>query len=189
MFCQNSSAGIDEAFQRDADIIRLQHLKYYGELIEEYIKKTGKYPFQGQTQLQHYVHIANKKQLKYVQGGPPFEHKVSSVEEFRSELEKGLGRKIIFKYDPQLVPVYAPNFYIYVIKDDVYYFAVHIFKNESFSNYIAKNYNKVEITNSPEVRHGQWKLKDLMENPNFIEIINSTLNKNKHFKELENKYH
>lgn len=48
-----------EAYQKDADVIRLRHLKYLGGIVEEYKMKTGKYPLQGETKSQNYVFIVN----------------------------------------------------------------------------------------------------------------------------------
>ena len=40
----------EQAYQDDCDVVRLQHLIYYGNLIEEYKSKVGKYPFEGEKQ-------------------------------------------------------------------------------------------------------------------------------------------
>ena len=36
-----------DSYQRDSDIYRMRHLVNYGELIQEFHAKTGRYPFQG----------------------------------------------------------------------------------------------------------------------------------------------
>lgn len=51
-----------EKFQEDADIIRLRHLEYYGNLLLEYHDKAGKYPFIGVNDVPAYVHIATPMQ-------------------------------------------------------------------------------------------------------------------------------
>ena len=63
-------------FQDDADIYRLRHIKYYGELIEEYKKKTGKIPFQGEASVPINVFIANSKQQSYIKDDNPSAHEL-----------------------------------------------------------------------------------------------------------------
>ncbi len=184
-----SCAAKEKEYQHDADIFRLRHLKYYGQLIEEYRQKTGQYPLQGSSEHQHYVHIAAPHQQKYAKGGPPYKHDVTGIESFRKILAKGLGRKVDFKFDPQKVPIGAPNFYIYMIEKDSFFFAIHLNNESSFSNPIGKNYNKVEITNAkPPYRRGLWKLKDLLEDKDFKKAISETPHRNGWFLELEKKY-
>jgi hypothetical protein len=180
-------ASLEQGYQHDADIFRLKHLEYYGNLIEEYHQKTGKYPLQGECDTQHYVLIAAPYQQKYAQGTPP-QFKVTDIERFRDVLEEGLGREVRFKFDPQKVPTGAPNFYIYMVQDDVYFFAIHLNQEFPFTNPIAKHYNKMEITNNPFAR-GQWKFRDLLANQSFLEAINEAPDKNGWFLHLEEKYY
>lgn len=179
---------IDVKYQHDADIFRLRHLEYFGGLIEEYHQKTGKYPLQENSEYQNYVHIAAPHQQKYATGGPSHKHNITNIETFRKELEQGLGRTIDLKFDPQKVPVDAPNFYIYMIEGDSYYFAIHLYHEFPFSNSIAKHYNKVEITNVESRQHGQWKFEDLQNNLDFKTSQNEKPYKEAFFKTLEEKY-
>ncbi len=100
-------------FQKDADIIRLQHLRYYGELLDKYYKKTGKYPFQGLKDIPIYIHIATKNQEKQITGKIPYAHEIYSFKKFIEEIEKTLSIKLERNYDPQKHGVYKPNYYIY----------------------------------------------------------------------------
>ena len=179
---------MEREFQHDADIFRLRHLRYYGELIAEFYEKTGRYPLQGKSPHPHYVHIAAPHQEQYAQGGPPYEHKRTGVEEFRNELEAGLGRKVDFKFDPQKVPVAAPCFYIYMIEGDECFFAVHLFNERSFANPVASHYNKVEFTNVAPSRKGLWRSSGLLENHDFITALNETPTRNGWFLHLEETY-
>ena len=177
----------DKDYQHDADIFRLRHLKYYGSLIEEYRTKKGKYPLQGESEAQHYVFIAAPHQQKYVQGVPE-QFRVTDLEGFRSVLEKGLERKVELRFDPQKVPVSAPNFYIYMVEDDSYFFAVHLYTSSSFTNSLGKHYNKLEITNDEPNRNGLWKYGDLIENKDFQSAINKKPHKEGFFLQLEEQY-
>ncbi len=179
---------MDREYQHDADIFRLRHLEYFGGLIEEYHQKTGKYPLQGNSEYQNYVYIAAPHQQKYANEGPPYKHDVTDVESFRKELEKGLGRRIDFKFDPQKVPVHAPNFYIYMIEGDRYFFAVHLYNKFPFSTPVGKHYNKLEITNEEPNRHGLWRLNELVADAGFKMALNKTPHKNGWFLHLEEKY-
>ncbi len=144
----------EEAFQRDADIARLRHLQHYGTLIEEYRQKTGKVPLQGVADIPVYVHIANDEQIAFTQNGPPAPHKVVSMAEFVADLESGLGRSIDEFYDPQYRPYKKPNFYIYMIRDGSYFFAIHVHQPFPFANKIGECYHKIEISNVANASNG-----------------------------------
>lgn len=64
-------------FQSDADILRLQHLEYYGTLLTEYHSKTGTYPFVGEIDVPAYIFVASPEQVDDIQGGPPHAHKTA----------------------------------------------------------------------------------------------------------------
>jgi hypothetical protein len=178
---------MDKEYQHDADIFRLRHLKYFGELFKEYHQKTGKYPLQGDSETQHYVLLAAPHQQKYAKGTPE-QFKVTDVESFRSVLTKGLGRNIEFKFDPQKVPVGAPNFYIYMIEGDSFFFAVHLYSGRSFTNPLGKHYYKLEITNEEPNRRGLWQLETLMKDKDFQVAINEKPQKEDFFLDLEEQY-
>jgi len=160
-----------ESFQADADIVRLQHLKYYGELVEEYAQKNGLYPFQGEGDIPVYVHVANTQQKKYVQGTIPYEHTVASMQQFVARLEEGLGRTIDEKYDPQYVPSYKPNFYIYMIYKDTFFFAVHLHHAFPFAKKVGEHYYKLEISNLPTPQNRAARLSDLLMDESFAREI------------------
>ncbi|MEP6344027.1 MAG: hypothetical protein ABJ275_12005 [Maricaulaceae bacterium] len=135
-------------FQKDADIIRLKHLQYYGNLLIEYHEKTGTYPFMGAVDVPVYVYVASPQQVDDIQGGPPYAHKVARFKDLIREFEAVLGRDIKEYYDPQYEPDLKPNFYLYVVQRDVYFFAVHTSEAYAFSNSVSQGYNKTEITNA-----------------------------------------
>lgn len=177
--------GTSEEYQDDADIFRLRHLKYMAELIEEYFKKRGKYPLQGDVAMVNFVHIANTFQEEYAKKRPPFSHKLTPLHVFIDSLEAGLGRKVALRYDPQKVPANKPNFYIYLIQDDYYFFAVHLHNKFSFTKYIAPYYNKVEVTNLVQNSDGQMTLKELLANQEFVDNMEKKAQKEDFFIELE----
>jgi len=148
------SRDVAESFQRDADVMRLQHLQHYGSLIEEYHAKTGRYPLQGMADVPLYVHIANDQQSPFAAHGPPTPHKLVSVAEFVAELEAGLGREVSERYDPQLMPTNKPNFYVYMVSEGHYFFAVHLHQSYPFAKKISAHYNKAEISDVANARNG-----------------------------------
>ena len=144
-----------EAFQHDADIARLRQLDHYGTLIEDVPTKNGKGPASKHNAVVPiYVHVANDQQIAYTTNGPPTPHQVVSMTEFVSELETGLGRTIDEYYDPQYRPVNKPNFYIYMVRDDSYFFADHVHQPFPFAKKIADHYYKIETSNVADESNG-----------------------------------
>jgi len=180
-------SGTSEALQHDFDIVRLNDLVQLSGLIEQYKNKAGIYPLEGQTDLQHYVHIATKEQQEYAQGGPPYKHKRTDVGTFISELQSVLGPNIEIPFDLQRVPVKKPNFYIYMVIGDIYYLAVHVHQDFSFANKLADFYNKVEVTNSPQRRKGLWLREDLIGSEAYVAVTSEELIKPDYVKELRGK--
>lgn len=141
------STGTDPSYQHDADIMRLRHLWYLGSLIEEYHHKTGRYPLEGKANVANYVYIASPTQLRGIQNKPPEKHVVTSQEIFKDVLEHGLKREVGMTFDPQLIPVNKPNFYMYMIRDDQYFLAVHLHDGEGLGNKLGPHSYKVEVSN------------------------------------------
>jgi len=148
-------ATMEKGYQDNSDKIRLEHLRYYGDLLDEYYEIEGKYPFQEKYDVPVYITIANEFQQKNANQQLPFEHKKISSEQFEKELENVLKKDITLKFDPQKVGVYAPNFYIYNVYQKVFYFAIHLYNENDFSNNIGKHYNKMELTNNHILNKGQ----------------------------------
>lgn len=173
------------AFQKDADIVRLIHLKYYGEIIEEYKVKTGNYPFMAEADVPLYVYFASPEQVQYTKNDPPYEHKKHSFKEFVQLLEKGLGRKIDEYYDPQNSPDFKPNFYIYMAFEGSYFFAVHQHQAQPFSKNAGKHYNKVEISNKPTEMNQAHSVSELFANKAFKKAMNNIILRPDFFKKIE----
>ena len=175
-------------FQYDADIVRAKHLKYYGELIAEYKRVTGSYPFMEDAQVPIYVFIATPKQLPkgYPEQRAPFKHKIGSVSYFFSVLAKELNREIPECYDPQYVSSNGrPNYYMYVANKGSYFFAVHFHNNMPFAKNVAKNYYKVDISNTPTEMNMAKDPFSLFKSSEFIEVINRPMKKQGFFEERE----
>ncbi len=180
----------EQAYQNDCDVVRLQHLSYYGHLIEEYKSKVGKYPFEGEDQ-QVYAFIYNKNQKEYCADTNPYSHIQKSPKDFFAELESGLGRKVDQLFDPQYVPSGRPVFYIYMIDGNQYFFAVHLSKKYPFSKKVASKYYKTEISNIPDEEYQFYKIDDLEQNEDFKKATSKTFGgyfefrKTQHVREYE----
>jgi len=181
-------SGTSEGLQHDFDIVRLKDVATLSGYIEKYKEITGKYPFEGDVTVPHYVHIATKKQEKYAKGAPPYEHKRTSVQDFIKELQSKLGTDIQIPFDLQKVPSNKPNFYIYMVFGNAYFMAVHVHHDYSFANKVADYYNKVEITNNPDAnRKGTWLRNQLLANQAYIDAVNAKPNKPGYTEQLRNK--
>ncbi len=63
---------IENSFQHDADLLRLEHLLYWTALVEEYYQKKGIYPFQDTLKDKNEIGLAKiitKQQRKYLSPG------------------------------------------------------------------------------------------------------------------------
>jgi hypothetical protein len=174
-----------EAFQLDADIVRLRHLQYYAGLIEEFHAKTGQAPLQGRSKLPVYVHIANNEQLRSAKGGPPYPHVVVPLADFVKELEQALGRRIDEYYDPQLGPLHKPNFYLYMVRGDAWFLAVHVHQPYSFAKRIAEHYYKIEVSNVASAQNKAWSLHELFTSDAFRAAVAKPLTKPAFFQSRE----
>ena len=171
---------LEQDFQYDADTIRAKHLKYYSELIEEYKKATGSYPFMEDAEIPIYVFIATKEQLP--KGHPdqtaPYRHRIGTLTYFFGLLEKGLGRPVDEFYDPQKVSnTQRPNYYIYMANRGTYFFAVHFHNKFPFTTEVATNYNKIETSNNPTAENKAKNPDILFKNTEFIELLKRPLKK------------
>ena len=123
-----------EQFQRDADIVRLEHILYWSELMEEYFAIKGSYPFQDQLKENDFaclVKIASKIQRQFISPGskeynPELDmnadkrFKELPIKELVSELETVLGREVKERYDIQKAPTHSPIGYYYFASHDGY---------------------------------------------------------------------
>lgn len=138
-----------QAFQADADIVRLQHLYYWTRMIYDYKKKTGKFPFEGESQQPIIVEIATPEQQQTINRPPLPAQSTRSVAHLVQKLSViSPDKPIVERYDPQFAPDVKPNFYIYMIDGDAFYLAVHTHQPYPFARQVGPDYYKVEVSNS-----------------------------------------
>jgi hypothetical protein len=133
-FISACSGNPKEKFEEDADLIRLEHLEYWTEIIEKYHQIKGSYPFQSQVLNSEdivLVKIATKQQMRYLSsGGDKYDKRLDnnqsgyfkehSAKDFIAEIEVVLGHEIKEKYDIQKVPTSSPLGYYYFATKDGY---------------------------------------------------------------------
>lgn len=176
-----------EDFQSDADIVRLNHMKHWVTLIELYHTKTGKYPFQGESKYPIMVEIATPEQKADIKHTPPPPIKLVPMKEFVQTLEDGLGKTVIELYDPQYKAFIKPNFYIYMVQGNDYYFAIHTHTAYKFSRNLTDGYNKTEISNSYSSSTPWIHTSEFFQSADFIKNTNIPMHKANFFKQREDK--
>jgi hypothetical protein len=191
-FCScQSYREMEDIYQADADIIRIQHFDYYAQLLTEYHKKNGKYPLQYEKEAPVYVFILTDFQEKDFKDSTPYRHYTVNDRYFFEELSNGLDREIYEKYDPQKVGTDGrPNMYIYMVHGNSFYFAVHFYAENPFTKNISRYYNKMELSNEDDKEYSLYTYETLKNDQMYLELINAKAAKQGFFDELDeqNKY-
>jgi hypothetical protein len=125
---------MENMYQADADIVRIKHFDYYAKLLTEYYLLNGKYPFQYEKDAPVYVYIMTNIQTKDYSSTDPYIHYTVDDKYFFEELSNGLGIEIYEKYDPQQYGADGrPNAYVYMVHNDNFFFAIHLYSNNQFT--------------------------------------------------------
>ncbi|MDO5769420.1 MAG: hypothetical protein Q4P13_07945 [Psychrobacter sp.] len=152
-YCQLATLTADDcstyqAFQADADIVRLQHLYYWTRKIYDYKQKTGKFPFEGESTQPILVEIATPEQQQTINRPPNVPKSSHTVADLVKILSSVTPNEPFYElYDPQYAPDVKPNFYIYMIDGDTFYFAIHTHQAYPFARQVGPDYYKVEVSN------------------------------------------
>lgn len=120
-----------DVFREEMDVVRVHHLLYYGELLDEYFQKTGHYPFQDSGSKNIRVIFATMDQkINFPANEDTTE---ISFKEFITELEKVLKRNVEEYYDPMAMDENYPLAYIYQIGKHHYFLTAYLYNSYSFS--------------------------------------------------------
>jgi hypothetical protein len=177
---------MEEQYQSDADIIRIQHFDYYAKLLSEYYEKNGKYPFQYEKDEQVYIYILNNFQEERFKDTNEYIHYSVDDKWFFDDLTNGLGREIDEKYDPQKISSDGrPNYYVYMVDGDYFYFAIHLYNNNHFTKRVAKYYYKMELSNIDSKEYMLFTYLTLKNDLRYIELINKKAKKQDFFDEMD----
>jgi hypothetical protein len=167
--------GENFAYQHDADKKRLLDLKYYGLLIAGYHEKTGAYPLQKKAKknMENYVYIGTNEQTElFSKSNYPKLYNIFKYQDFVKDIESVMKIKIQPAFDPQNVPVNAPVVYIYMLKDNNYYFSVNLFDGGKFAKKIDEGYYQVQLSNMEDNDDGVFRLETLLQNSEFLYRLN-----------------
>jgi hypothetical protein len=177
---------MEDIYQADADIIRMQHFDYYAQLLTEFNEKNGKYPFQYEKEDPVYVFILTDFQEKNFKDTTPYRHYNVNDRYFFKELSNGLDREIYEKYDPQKSGTDGrPNMYVYMVYEENIYFAIHLYSENSFTKNISRYYNKMELSNDDDKEYSLYTYEILKNDPMYLELINRKAAKQAFFDDLD----
>lgn len=131
---------LDAKYQRDMDPIRQKHAHAIADVIREFADKTGHLPFQEQAEEKPFmVLIGHSREHEDQFANDPVlkrDAQWANSSLLESLLEKELGRKVQLPRDPQKVPTYAPNVYIYFISGNQMTVVSHLhYRNENAVEY------------------------------------------------------
>ena len=174
-----------DSYQRDSDIYRMRHLVNYGELIQEFHAKTGRYPFQGLSDKTIKVSFVTAEQATEEAVFQSDRVLSISQEDFRKEVSAGLNRDVRLWFDPQRAPTSFPLYYLYVLEGDTYFFIVHLGGRYSFAADRGSGFSQIEISNSPPEHKGFWKFGDLIADPEFNNAVSAMPERNEWFEKLD----
>ncbi|GAB5404412.1 MAG: hypothetical protein Aurels2KO_26430 [Aureliella sp.] len=110
---------LDARYQHDMDSIRQDDAHQIAYLIREFADKTGNLPFQEQAKHKPFMVLIghSREHEDHFANDPVLKRDAQWANSFllESKLEKALGRDVQLPRDPQKVPTYAPNVYIYFV--------------------------------------------------------------------------
>lgn len=121
----------EASYQRNADSIRKRDTHEVADLIREFADSTGHLPFQ---------EYASQKPFMVIIGHSPEEEDRfandpvlkrggtwANAKELEALLSKGLSRRIALPRDPQKIPTFAPNVYVYFVFENEMVIASHLY--------------------------------------------------------------
>ena len=100
-----------------------------------------------------------------------------TLQEFTSELEKVLQRKVKVPVDPQKVPVNKPSLYYYTYYLGVFDVTAFLHNNFSFARNLGEFHNKITVGHRSYPQSGIWTPEDLIEQQEFKQFFQSLFNK------------
>lgn len=121
---------LDAHYQKDMDVVRQKDAQQIFKLVQEYTDKTGHLPFQEHAADKPFMVLIghSMQEEDYFANDPVLARggifaNSSTMEKL---LSKELKRPITLPRDPQKVPTYAPNVYVYFVKGNEVAVASHL---------------------------------------------------------------
>lgn len=124
---------LERLYQTDMDKVRLRHLDQILSIVVEHAKLTGRVPLEDLVRDRGHPAMVvigrnTDREVAFAQleaiSRP--EAAVISSSSFDLALSEALGREIRLPRDPQQVPTYGPNVYIYLVHPPQFCVAVHL---------------------------------------------------------------
>lgn len=110
---------LDAEYLRGMDPIQRNHAHLIADVIREFADKTGHLPFQEQAKEQPFMVLIghSPEHEDYFANDPVIKRDAQLANSglLESMLKNELGRHVRLPRDPQKVPTYAPNVYIYFV--------------------------------------------------------------------------
>jgi len=131
---------LDERYQAAHDPIRMQHVDKIVRVAKAYAEKVG-YPPLHNLSTEH-----NQPFMVLIGRSNEEEEAFANVEalkkgaalinsrDFEKILSIGLEKNVVLPRDPQTVPTYAPNVYVYMVYEDQMCAAAHLFSPSDISH-------------------------------------------------------
>jgi len=163
--------GTNRDFQHDADIVRLKHISYLGDLIERFHDKTGNYPLSSDQE--KYVYFVSPSQEQYALDNKTFKKDQNPILEFKKELELKLEQDVIIPFDPQLVPVNKPAFYVYRVNESGYTLTAHLFEGKGISNKVKKYHYELNISSKTDKEKSIYTYDEIVSMAKFKKKIDA----------------
>jgi hypothetical protein len=143
---------LEEKYQADADVQRIEGLYAMADLIEAYYDETGHYPLSEYAQPGIYLNvlIGSEQQTKWLTG-PPVSMSIFLEEDLEKELGSVLSYTVELPHDPQKVSTNGrPNVYEYNILDGYYYLKTYLHNPMEYSAEVSPHFNTFEVTSYPD---------------------------------------
>lgn len=127
-------SSLDEGYQTAMDPTRMEHAEYIASLIFEYDRKTGTIPFaklstEKQKPILILIGRSDQEEVNFAKVEALSKDALYMLSShLEKELSDVLGKNIILPRDPQTVPTYAPNVYVYFVTPEQFSVAVHLYK-------------------------------------------------------------
>ena len=123
---------LDRGYQRAMDPVRRRDADAIAALVREYADRTGHLPFEelaGDSPFRVLIGHSTAEEDFFARDPVlPRGHGRARSNSFEKLLSEGLGRPVRLPHDPQQVPTYAPNVYIYLVSGDRFAVASHLFE-------------------------------------------------------------
>ena len=136
--CRSAYVAADTVYQRAQDPARLAAADSLRALVREYRERSGGHlPFEERAHAQPFMIVIGRSvahedemaQTPALLRGARW----SNSNELEAELSRVLERPISLPREPQRVPTFAPNVYLYFISGREYCVVVHLFEQSSIS--------------------------------------------------------